>query len=86
MDMPRVGGNRPGSRVADRLVRFRLVTHAYRKDTNNGADIRFVQQMLGHEDLKTTQRYTLVAVKKLREVHGRTHPAGSGRGLWREER
>ena len=42
----------------------------------NGADIRFIQQMLGHEDLSTTQVYTRVSIRKLKEVHSRTHPSG----------
>jgi integrase/recombinase XerD len=44
----------------------------------NGADIRFIQQMLGHTDLSTTQLYTHVSLGKLKEVHARTHPAEKG--------
>jgi len=40
-----------------------------------GADIRFIQQMLGHASLTTTQIYTRVAITALKEVHERTHPA-----------
>lgn len=39
-----------------------------------GADIRYIQQMLGHEELSTTQIYTQVSDRKLKEVHSRAHP------------
>lgn len=41
----------------------------------NGADIRFIQEMLGHAKLSTTEIYTRVSIKKLKEVHEATHPA-----------
>ncbi len=41
----------------------------------NGADIRYVQMMLGHARMETTQVYTHVSITKLKEVHARTHPA-----------
>jgi integrase/recombinase XerD len=40
-----------------------------------GADIRFVQQMLGHANLNTTAIYTNVAIRKLKEIHAATHPS-----------
>ena len=40
-----------------------------------GADVRYIQAMLGHESLSTTQIYTHVSIGKLREVHEQTHPA-----------
>jgi integrase/recombinase XerD len=39
-----------------------------------GADIRFVQAMLGHAHLATTEIYTRVAIRKLKEVHAMSHP------------
>lgn len=39
-----------------------------------GADVRFIQQMLGHARLDTTALYTQISVQKLREVHAATHP------------
>lgn len=40
-----------------------------------GADIRYIQQLLGHADLRTTSIYTEVNIRQLRRVHDRTHPA-----------
>ena len=40
-----------------------------------GADIRFIQQQLGHADLKNTQIYTQVSIGKLKAIHDATHPA-----------
>ena len=42
-----------------------------------GADIRFIQQMLGHADISTTQIYTQVSLRQLRAIHSATHPAAS---------
>ena len=41
----------------------------------NGADIRYIQQMLGHASLETTQIYARVSIRRLKEVHTKTHPA-----------
>jgi integrase/recombinase XerD len=41
----------------------------------NGADLRFIQMMLGHSQLSTTEIYTHVSIEKLREIHTATHPA-----------
>ena len=41
----------------------------------NGADTRFIQQQLGHARLDTTQIYTQVSIRKLKEIHTATHPA-----------
>ncbi len=53
--------------------------HAFRHSIatamlDNGADIRHVQAQLGHADISTTQIYTQVSVRKLKEVHSATHP------------
>jgi integrase/recombinase XerD len=40
----------------------------------NGADIRFIQAMLGHVSLTTTEIYSHVAIRKLKEIHDATHP------------
>jgi integrase/recombinase XerD len=42
-----------------------------------GADIRYIQAMLGHADLSTTQIYAQVSVRALQAIHTATHPAAS---------
>ena len=39
-----------------------------------GADIRYIQELLGHASVKTTQIYTQVSIRKLQQVHAETHP------------
>ncbi|KAA1287410.1 recombinase XerC [Leptospira interrogans serovar Geyaweera] len=61
-------------------VEKRQSVHIFRHTTatgmlDNGADIRHVQEMLGHENLSTTQIYTHVAIRKLKEVYDKTHPS-----------
>jgi integrase/recombinase XerD len=53
------------------LLRHTMATHMH----ENGADIRHIQAILGHEDIKTTQIYTHVAIRALQQVHAATHPA-----------
>lgn len=53
------------------LFRHAMATHML----DNGADIRFIQMMLGHADLSTTEIYTQVSIEKLKEIHKATHPA-----------
>ena len=54
------------------LLRHSCATHML----EGGADIRFIQQLLGHASLETTQVYTSLTIQQLREVHTRCHPHG----------
>jgi integrase/recombinase XerD len=53
------------------LFRHAMATHML----ENGADIRFIQAILGHNNLDTTAIYTQVSIHKLKEIHAATHPA-----------
>jgi integrase/recombinase XerD len=57
------------------LFRHACATHML----ENGADSRYIQAMLGHSQLSTTQIYTHVALAKLKEIHTATHPARAAR-------
>jgi integrase/recombinase XerD len=57
--------------AACHLFRHACATHML----ENGADIRFIQALLGHSDLSTTEVYTRVSILQLKAVHERTHPA-----------
>jgi len=41
----------------------------------NGAGLRFIQEILGNEKISTTQIYTHVSIRRLKQIHGSTHPA-----------
>lgn len=56
------------------LLRHACATHML----EHGADVRVIQQLLGHTNLETTQVYTEVSIKLLQDVHARTHPASQG--------
>jgi integrase/recombinase XerD len=60
-----------GKRGSCHMFRHSMATLMH----ENGADIRFIQQMLGHADLKTTQIYTQVSIRQLKRIHAATHPA-----------
>jgi integrase/recombinase XerD len=60
-----------GKHGACHLFRHTMATLMH----EGGADIRYIQAMLGHADLKTTEIYTHVAIRQLQAIHRATHPA-----------